>query len=534
MIRYFPNNQTVNSLGVGTPASGIAGDTLVNNKLTVNGQTVFGQMNQGSYAFIPGAMGYQASQGLIIATKTGSSFDFAIINPANNAYLAYVATGTPNWTFPGQVTSAQFNGSGLGLTNIPLASITGAGTMASQNASSVAITGGSISGTLVASSQVSTGQGSIVKDAAAGLWIRAIAGTAYDFAIANPAATSYIATVTTGTSNISFSGQVSAAQFNGSGAGLTGTAASLSIGGSALTATQNVSSLGVASPYTTTAGPSGISTVEALNNGYPTTYGNVLTINGGGANQLMLGWPSTTGAVAENYVRSLRDVAQGTNGWSVWSKIMTDANIGSYAPSPTGAGASGTWGINITGNAATATTATNQSGGSVNATTVNSSLDMNSASRVIAAASGVSIPATAAGDIFAARSGGTTGVIFLGSSSGRYLYYDGTNYQMPGADLYVNSSKTVTLAQEPSSLAANGYQKLASGLIIQWGEIGIGTNGTVTFPIAFPNAVFSVVATGDTAAANPVAECANKTTTNFLLVSNVAIVYNFQWIAIGY
>jgi hypothetical protein len=38
---------------------------------------------------------------------------------------------------------------------------------------------------------------------------------------------------------------------------------------------------------------------------------------------------------------------------------ITTGNIGSYAPSLTGTGASGTWGISITGNAATATTATN-------------------------------------------------------------------------------------------------------------------------------------------------------------------------------
>lgn len=41
------------------------------------------------------------------------------------------------------------------------------------------------------------------------------------------------------------------------------------------------------------------------------------------------------------------------------------------------------------------------------------------------------------GDIYAYRSGGTTGVIFLNSGGTRYLYYDGTNYQMPGTALYV-------------------------------------------------------------------------------------------------
>ena len=48
---------------------------------------------------------------------------------------------------------------------------------------------------------------------------------------------------------------------------------------------------------------------------------------------------------------------------------LHSGNYTSYAPSLTGSGASGTWGIAITGNAASATTATNQSGGTVSATT---------------------------------------------------------------------------------------------------------------------------------------------------------------------
>lgn len=50
-----------------------------------------------------------------------------------------------------------------------------------------------------------------------------------------------------------------------------------------------------------------------------------------------------------------------------------------------------------------------------------------------------------------------------------------------------------------SSLGANGYQKLPSGLILQWGAAATNSSGTavVSFPIAFPNAVLSagVVAT---------------------------------------
>jgi hypothetical protein len=58
---------------------------------------------------------------------------------------------------------------------------------------------------------------------------------------------------------------------------------------------------------------------------------------------------------------------EGTEGTGmVHSAQISD--LGSGIPTPTGTGASGTWGISISGNASTATTATNQSGGTVTCT----------------------------------------------------------------------------------------------------------------------------------------------------------------------
>ena len=58
------------------------------------------------------------------------------------------------------------------------------------------------------------------------------------------------------------------------------------------------------------------------------------------------------------------------------------------------------------------------------------------------------------------------------------------------------SNQAVALGQFPSSLGTSGYQKLANGLIIQWGiaaasTVGSGSTNTVavTFPIAFPTAI---------------------------------------------
>lgn len=88
---------------------------------------------------------------------------------------------------------------------------------------------------------------------------------------------------------------------------------------------------------TTNPSVSGLSMSQAYNNGYPTSYGNVITLNGAGKGQLLIGWSGTSGATAPVYVRSKRDT--GDADWSSWAQFYTTAN-----PQ-----------VNITGNAASAT-----------------------------------------------------------------------------------------------------------------------------------------------------------------------------------
>lgn len=56
-----------------------------------------------------------------------------------------------------------------------------------------------------------------------------------------------------------------------------------------------------------------------------------------------------------------------------------------------------------------------------------------------------------------------------------------------------SDNQPVNFGQFNKSLDVNGWQKLPSGLIIQWGRVNSSTSGpqTVTYPIAFPNALLS-------------------------------------------
>lgn len=102
---------------------------------------------------------------------------------------------------------------------------------------------------------------------------------------------------------------------------------------------------------------SGLNLYQVYNNGYPTTYGNVLSIGGTGGGEILAGWSGTDAGMERLYYRNQRDT--GTLAWSAWKTVAYTDDISNYAPNKTGSGASGTWGINITGNAATATTTDN-------------------------------------------------------------------------------------------------------------------------------------------------------------------------------
>ena len=93
--------------------------------------------------------------------------------------------------------------------------------------------------------------------------------------------------------------------------------------------------------------PSGLSVYQCYENtGYPQQYGNVISIGGTGDSELFLSWVGDSRLL----YRAKRD--HDTN-WTNWRAIAFTDEINNYAPTKTGGGASGTWGINISGNADT-------------------------------------------------------------------------------------------------------------------------------------------------------------------------------------
>lgn len=152
------------------------------------------------------------------------------------------------------------------------------------------------------------------------------------------------------------------------------------------------------------------------------------------------------------------------------NQVLHASNYTSYAPSLTGSGASGTWGINITGSAGSASTATSATSATT-ATTATTANALNTSNNYQVSSLGVGTAANGTvGDIIASRAGGTTGIIYFGTSGTRYLYFDGTSYNMPGAALSVNS-KTVAYVDGTNSSGTWGINVTGSAGSVAWTSV---------------------------------------------------------------
>ncbi|HBB9821530.1 TPA: tail fiber protein [Escherichia coli] len=160
-----------------------------------------------------------------------------------------------------------------------------------------------------------------------------------------------------GTANINLPGVNAAGNQNTTGNAATATKLQtartingVSFNGSANISIPTITSRGrvTALTGTTQGAATGLQMYEAYNNGYPSSYGNVLHLKGAtavGEGELFIGWSGTSGAHAPVHVRSRRDTD--TSSWSEWAQVYTSKD------SIPGVNATGNQ--NTTGNAASAT-----------------------------------------------------------------------------------------------------------------------------------------------------------------------------------
>lgn len=93
----------------------------------------------------------------------------------------------------------------------------------------------------------------------------------------------------------------------------------------------NIVSRGSVAAETGTDRPSveGLSMSQVYNNGYPTTYGNLVSLKGQGDGEILVGWAGSSGARASTYIRSKRDTSDAN--WSDWYEVLDSGNYSNFA-----------------------------------------------------------------------------------------------------------------------------------------------------------------------------------------------------------
>lgn len=168
-----------------------------------------------------------------------------------------------------------------------------------------------------------------------------------------------------------------------------------------------------------------------------------------------------------------------------WARLLDSNNYTNWAPTKTGGGASGTWGINISGNAASATKLATPRSINVSGT------GLTGTAKSFDGSGNITIPITLVNSLLA-MAGVTPSAdklpYFTGASSAGLTalsafarkILDDTSADAVRATIGANAGTCGGIVAQ--SLTTNGYVKFANGFIIQW---GYSKYGHVVFPIQF-------------------------------------------------
>jgi len=135
--------------------------------------------------------------------------------------------------------------------------------------------------------------------------------------------------------------------------------------------------------------------------------------------------------------------------------------------------------------------------------------------------------------------GGDTIIQIISGGYGARLSYMRTGTGVGGTITWTDWAIIWNSLNCPATLAAEGSQTLASGLIIKWGVTASQTTGgpkTLTYPTAFPHATLFAInipvtnnAVGQTA---PVV--ATISASGFTYYNSTGVSNTFRWLALGY
>ena len=230
---------------------------------------------------------------------------------------------------------------------------------------------------------------------------------------------------------------------------------------------------------------SGFYRIEASEANRPSAYGQLLVIHGGGDTITQLYGDYISGSLM---TRSGNPSSVGGSGsWTGWQTLLSSNNYNSYAPSLTGSGASGTWGISISGNAATANGLSNASYVQAVGRSTSWGISNGTNNGAFNALMGTSSSATW---LISGTSGGVfrAGIQAL-DSDGTLRFYQGSNYFSFGSNILTattfsgalsGNAATATALQTARTINGTSFDGTTNITTANWGTsctVTIGSTG---------------------------------------------------------
>jgi hypothetical protein len=265
-------------------------------------------------------------------------------------------------------------------------------------------------------------------------------------------------------------------------ANLTGTASSATSATSATTATNIAGGAAGGIPYQTGAGATSIlaAGTGVLVGGTTPAYSTAPILTGTNFTSIPNGATTATSANTASAI-VLRDA-----GGNFTAGTIT-ATLNGSATSATSAGS-----------ATTANTVTQAA--QANITSVGTLTSLTSSGNITATNGAGLSRIQADGDIYAYRTGGTTGVIFLNSAGNKYLYNDGSQYVMPAQNLQVNgvtlTGNTLTAGTGISVSASTGASTITNTGVTSvngaTGAVTITSGAAAASAIAQNNTLYTI------------------------------------------